>query len=214
MTLADPRLRLTSNQEHPFTKLKGVGILAGRSEGTLQNITIEADKTAGTSAKAEGEDSDTVYVRLDETYGAKAAVGGIAGVLAKVTAAAPDEYQAVRSRTIEKLSMDGTMDVQLPAEKKDKNGDASSVRYGVGGIVGYAYLANEGEGITKLNTCENHADVTGNLFTGGIVGKLEGSTENGKVLSEQPSAYGVRQGFLTKKPILCSEISMDRSVSG
>ena len=184
VTLADPRLRLTSNQEHPFTKLKGVGILAGRSEGTLQNITVEADKTAGTSAKAEGEDSDTVYVRLDETYGAKAAVGGIAGVLAKVTDAAPDEYQAVRSRTIEKLSMDGTMDVQLPAEKKDKNGDASSVRYGVGGIVGYAYLANEGEGITKLNTCENHADVTGNLFTGGIVGKLEGSTKNGKGLSE------------------------------
>lgn len=184
VTLADPRLKLTSNQEHPFTKLKGVGILAGRSEGTLQNITIEADKTAGTSAKAEGEDSDTVYVRLDETDGAKAAVGGIAGVLAKVTAAAPNEYQAVRFQIIEKLSMDGTMDVQLPAEEKDKNGDASSVRYGVGGIVGYAYLANEGEGITKLNTCENHADVTGNLFTGGIVGKLEGSTKNGKGLSE------------------------------
>ena len=54
VTLADPRLKLTSNPEHPFTKLKGVGILAGRSEGTLQNITIEADKTAGTSAKAEG----------------------------------------------------------------------------------------------------------------------------------------------------------------
>lgn len=49
--------------------------------------------------------------------------------------------------------MDGTMDVQLPAEEKDKNGDASSMRYGVGGIVGYAYLANEGEGITKLNIC-------------------------------------------------------------
>lgn len=184
VTLADPRLKLTSNQEHPFTKLKGVGILAGRSEGTLQNITIEADKTAGTSAKAEGEDSDTVYVRLDKTYGAKAAVGGIAGVLAKVTAAEPNEYQAVWSQSIKKLSMDGTMDVQLPAEEKDKNGDASSVRYGVGGIVGYAYLANEGEGITKLNICENHADVTGNLFTGGIVGKLEGSTKNGKGLSE------------------------------
>lgn len=184
VTLADPRLRLTSNQEHPFTKLKGVGILAGRSEGTLQNITIEADKTAGTSAKAEGEDSDTVYVRLDETYGAKAAVGGIAGVLAKVTAAEPNEYQAVRSQIIKKLSMDGTMDVQLPAE----DGDASSVRYGVGGIVGYAYLANEREGITKLNTCENHADVTGNLFTGGIVGKLEGSTKNGKGLSEADHA--------------------------
>ena len=188
VTLADPRLKLTSNQEHPFTKLKGVGILAGRSEGTLQNITIEADKTAGTSAKAEGEDSDTVYVRLDKTYGAKAAVGGIAGVLAKVTAAAPNEYQAVRFQSIEKLSMDGTMDVQLPAEEKDKNGDASSMRYGVGGIVGYAYLANEGEGITKLNICENHADVTGNLFTGGIVGKLEGSTENGKGLSEADHA--------------------------
>ena len=215
VTLADPRLRLTSNQEHPFTKLKGVGILAGRSEGTLQNITVEADKTAGTSAKAEGEDSDTVYVRLDETYGAKAAVGGIAGVLAKVTDAAPDEYQAVRSRTIEKLSMDGTMDVQLPAEKKDKNGDASSVRYGVGGIVGYAYLANEGEGITKLNICENHADVTGNLFTGGIVGKLKGSIENGKGLSEADhTAVASVAGSSNDGLILSSVSANDKTFAG
>ncbi len=212
VTLADPTLKLTSDKEHPFTKLKGVGILAGRSEGNLQNITLKADKTAGTSGKAEGKDTDTVYVRLDETYGAKAAVGGIVGVLAQVKATTPDEYQAVRSRKLEKISMNGTVDVQLSAEEKDKNGDASNasaVRYGVGGIVGYAYLANEGEDITKLNICENHADVTGNLFTGGIVGKLEGSTENGKGLSEAEHAAVASVACSSSDGLILSSVSAD-----
>lgn len=212
VTLAAPTLKLTSDQEHPFTKLKGVGILAGRSQGNLQNITLKADKTAGMSGKAEGKDTDTVYVRLDETYGAKAAVGGIVGVLAQVKATTPDEYQAVRSQMLEKISMNGTVDVQLPADETDKNGDASNasaLRYGIGGIVGYAYLANEGNGITKLNACENHADVTGNLFTGGVVGKLRGSTDKGTDLSNADYTKVASVAGSSSDGLILSSVSAD-----
>ena len=44
--------------------------------------------------------------------------------------------------------------------------------YGVGGIVGYAKMQTS-ENAAKLLNCTNHADVSGNLMVGGIVGTID-----------------------------------------
>ena len=43
-----------------------------------------------------------------------------------------------------------------------------------GGIIGYANLNNK-HGTIQINGCMNDADVSGNVNTGGIVGRLDGT---------------------------------------
>ncbi len=180
VTFQDPTLSLVTKAKNgqieasSFTALQGVGILAGRSSGSLTKITVEAEKTAGTTRKADGTDSDTVYVNLS-TNGSKASVGGLVGVLAQEEKTnTKTTYQKLGNVQLASLVMNGTMDVQLPADEADKTAGADSTHYGIGGIAGYAYLGNS-ENDAKLISCTNHADISGNLFTGGIAGRVDGA---------------------------------------
>ncbi len=182
VTFSNPILSLVTTEKSGTTEarslksLQGVGILAGRSSGNLSGITVEAEKTAGTTRKAVGSDQDTIYVNLTKN-GSKASVGGLVGILAQEDKTTENSFKKLGDVQLTSLVMNGTMEVQLPADEADKSegADAASVtHYGIGGIAGYAYLGNSANE-AKLTSCINHADISGNLFTGGIVGRVDGA---------------------------------------
>ena len=181
VTFSNPTLSLVTTEKNGTTEarslksLQGVGILAGRSSGNLSEITVEAEKTAGTTRKAVGTDQDTIYVNLTKN-GSQASVGGLVGILAKEDTTTENSFKKLGNVQLISLVMNGTMEVQLPADEADKNAGAdtaSVTHYGIGGIAGYAYLGNS-KNEAKLTSCTNHADISGNLFTGGIVGRVDG----------------------------------------
>lgn len=141
-----------------YSSLKGIGILAGRSEGNISDTAVTGKDTA-------------VHVSLEQTgagasdRSAMAAVGGVIGTMANADGATVAAGQAA------KLSMSGTMNVTIP----DTN--SQSAARGIGGIVGYASLPTEKNG-AKIEECENHANINGNYCTGGIAGKVTGRLEN------------------------------------
>lgn len=139
-----------------FKKLRGVGIVAGRSTGSLTDLKIETDvpdeKVLTVSLTGSGE---------EKTLG----VGGIAGVM-----------QCKTNAGISGLSVSGTVTAKLPdpgtaVEGQTTETAAETCQYGIGGLFGYADLK---EGV-QIRQCVNHADVSGNLFAGGIAGHIDGS---------------------------------------
>lgn len=141
-----------------FEKLQGVGIVAGRCTGSLTGLRVETDGTEEklllVSLAGDGEEKT-------------AGIGGIAGVM-----------QCKKDAEISGLSVSGAVTAKLPdpgAAGADQTAEeaAESYQYGIGGLFGYADLT---EGV-QIRKCENHADVSGNLFTGGIVGHMDGSFE-------------------------------------
>lgn len=162
---------LSFGMEKSFTALKGIGLLAGRSEGTVSKVTFAGDKTE-------------VSVSMEKASAGKnaAAVGGVVGIFAGLpeSAQTPEtELTALTKGALTEVTMNGTVTVKLPkspagiSEEAEAETAKKSVR-GIGGIVGYAKLSNTGTE-AKITKCTNHADVNGNLFTGGIAGKLEGN---------------------------------------
>lgn len=161
---------LSFGMEETFSTLKGIGLLAGRSEGTVSKVTFAGDKTE-------------VSVSMEKAVAGKnaAAVGGVVGIFAGLpkSAQTPEtELTALTEGALTEVTMNGTVAVKLPkspagiSEEVEAETAKKSMR-GIGGIVGYAKLSNNETG-AKIAKCTNHADVNGNLFTGGIAGNLEG----------------------------------------
>lgn len=176
ITLRSPILTLTGQGENPaadYANLRGAGILCGRSEGTLTDVSV--DSTG----------KETVVVRLDDRTDVKsrkepAGIGGLVGVLAEKNE--DGSLAPQKSGSIQNLTMGGSVYGRLPKpEKAFGNGadqdlqapqkQAAEYPYGIGGIFGYAELG----GNVKVENCQNRASVTGNLFTGGIGGNMKGS---------------------------------------
>lgn len=161
-----------------YREVCGVGILAGRCSGTLQNLSI---------TKTTADQEETVKVSLKGTDPAKtnstAGIGSFAGVVADVDT--DGTLKAPESGSISNLSAEGTVTGTIPETVADGTADkaeddkstvigAENYAYGIGGMFGYAKLKN-GADEMKLDGCENHTKVSGNAFTGGIVGKLDGT---------------------------------------
>ncbi|WP_270246120.1 type II secretion system protein [Coprococcus sp. AM11-30B] len=159
VTLQNPKLTFGTEKAdtRKYSSLKGIGILAGRSEGNISDTAVTGKDTA-------------VNVSLEQTgAGASdgsvmAAVGGVIGSMANADGTTVAVGQAT------KLSMSGTMNVKIP------DTDPQSTKRGIGGIVGYASLPTEKNG-AKIAECENHANINGNYCTGGIAGKVTGTLE-------------------------------------
>ena len=133
-----------------------------------------------------------------------AAIGGLIGVLADTKEDGDGELKPLQAASglqadpgpqVSNLVMEGAVTGVLPTpalftpdaastaalvdeDIKDEEARDNAVQqlalqysYGIGGIVGYAWL---GEGVS-LQENENHASVTGNLFTGGVCGNLHGN---------------------------------------
>ena len=160
VTLQNPKLTFGTEKAdtRKYSSLKGIGILAGRSEENISDTAVTGKDTA-------------VNVSLEQTgagasdRSAMAAVGGVIGTMANADGTTVAAGQAT------KLSMSGTMNVTIP----DTNSQRAA--RGIGGIVGYASLPTEKNG-AKIEECENHANINGNYCTGGIAGKVTGTLEN------------------------------------
>lgn len=141
-----------------FGNIKGAGIVAGKGAGNFENIAITAepsDKQVLTVSLPNRNDSDKT-----------AGIGGIAGVLVCSDANVQINNLSVSGKITAKLPDPGT-----PLAGKKTEDEAENYKYGVGGLFGYADLTSG----AKIRQCENHADVSSNLFAGGIAGHVYGS---------------------------------------
>lgn len=191
LSLQNPRLFLagtggdgTPEPMEEFEHMYGVGILCGRSAGTLSDITIKGTDQALTVCLAASRN----IIEAGKAEKAPAGIGGFAGILAGkkgdgTLTPLTDSGQAA----LEKLTMEGKVYGMLPNPPAGQGQDpqvlALDYRYGIGGIFGYAWT----EGKTVVKECTNHADVSGNLFAGGIGGGMRGGYKPGETDSEPPA---------------------------
>lgn len=166
VTFQTPTLEIGSdgqdNSDGKVQYLKGIGVLAGRSEGNLKNIAITAAKS-----NTQSEDVKNVKVDASDNRSEELGVGGLIGVLAGYDD--KHEFTTLSSGTVSELSVEGNVEAAVPV-----TGTLAESARGIGGIIGYAKLDNTGNSV-KIQDSENHADVSGNLSTGGIVGRLDGN---------------------------------------
>lgn len=206
LTFKNPVLVLTGRNQagketaaEGFDRLYGVGIVCGRSSGTLENVAVRTTEKDRRTV--------TVWLKSRETAGLAddrkpAGIGGLVGVFADRestdTADQLKPLQDGKKARLHGLVMEGTVTgtLPVPAEKAavtdletesgSDSGDSSQTRawnyrYGIGGIFGYGWLedgpvfGSPDQNHVKISDCENHAKVTGNLFTGGIGGYLTGN---------------------------------------
>ena len=210
LTLQDASLELGMDtaSSHTFHSLLGVGILAGRCSGTLTDINVTL--SAKQQAELNGNSSlATVRVSLKEggaaNSGAKtAAVGGIVGVGAGEDASG--SLTRLKALSWSGLSMNGRVTAILPEVDWTSDG-YKQLSYGIGGIAGYAYttsaIATSGT-TSRLQNCENHAQVSGNSFTGGIVGRLDSNLSANTLKNQSLEAFANIQECTNDGLILCT----------
>ena len=196
LTLQNPVLHLLDgeNGSH-YQSLKGAGIVAGQNAGSLQKVVIKV-----TSAQKE----NTVQVSMKNSRSNIIGIGGLIGII-------QDAGQSgTHGGQIESSTMDGKIQAELP----ETSADVNKVSYGIGGVVGYAQMKNTTKA-SKIRDCVNHAEIKGNLLTGGIVGKLDGDFQGQSGLSSgQFSAIANITGCDSDGLVLCSEASQVSSLTG
>ena len=242
VTLQDPVLELGVEDAgaHSFSRLEGAGILAGRLDGNLSHVSITLSKKMAAQQKADPELA-TVKVSLangaaaNKISEAAAAVGGVAGIASEWRNGQYVRLGTLNQKTgkikevcIENVSMEGRIIGELPSAKETAgsaadaealNEQAAELRYGVGGILGYANMkmlvATEGES-PKLLSCENHASVSGNMFTGGIAGKIDSTLKHKGRLQDSDAESRTNIMKCTNDGlVLCTEEQVtDTSVDG
>lgn len=191
LVFQDPLLTLGEEEEQAgtdwkFCRLYGVGILCGRSQGKLSDISVQA--------AAKGTEALSVWLPKREGISGiqekdPAAIGGLIGVLAGEDSEGNLHPLAEGSEAvIQNLTMEGKVTGKLP-EPKQKQGEGEDVEilamdysYGIGGIFGYAWVEDE----ITVTGCVNHADISGNLFTGGIGGFMQGGYQGDSRQKVQP----------------------------
>lgn len=181
-----------------YAHISGVGIVAGRGQGIFENISITTDRA----------DTEILTVLLPDRASAAAngaseevaGVGGITGVLAAEKK--NGSTGMVKDAQAEGLKVSGVITARLPDPGKSISGDveadAAKYKYGVGGVAGYANAEKD----FRFKDCENAADISGNLFTGGICGHMEDkyNLNNGNNAGKKVSVLNCRNDGL----ILCT----------
>lgn len=216
VTLQDPKLEIgvDARSAHSFPKLEGVGILAGRSEENLKNVSVVLSKKRKTAQKAD-PNLYTVKVSLENgavanRNGKTAAVGGVVGVLA---AEENGSLTELADRELTQVTMEGRIAAILPDSQSPVD-KAEGLQYGIGGIVGYARLRSAVETdaeATKLTDCENHAEISGNMFTGGIAGKVDSNLPDDQQLDNRIERLTNIKNCSNDGLILCTEAQPDET---
>lgn len=178
VTLRNATLTYDATKAGSDETVEAAGILAGRCQGNLTNVIVQSEKTTGKKTQRAAANGTTVNVTLKKQN--CSAIGGVVGLIAKK--GNDDKYQRVDDRKYTNVSFDGEITATLPkiAVNTIQNME-SDATYGIGGIAGVAKLKNNNN--TGMIQCENHASVSGNYCTGGIVGKLDGEFTTGSELS-------------------------------
>lgn len=104
-------------------------------------------------------------VNADNNTAGSLGVGAVAGAIAGYE---NGQFTEVSAGKVSGLSVEGKIEASLPDTVQEDQA------YGIGGIVGYAKLENKA-GAVKIEECKNHADISGNMSTGGIVGRIDGT---------------------------------------
>ena len=216
VTLQDPKLEIgvDPTSAHSFPKLEGVGILAGRSEGNLKNVYVVLSKKMKAAQKADPR-LYTVNVSLKNGSvtngnGKTAAVGGIVGVLA---AEKNGSLTELADREHKQVTMEGRIAAILPDSQSPVD-KAEDLQYGIGGIVGYAMLRSAAETngkATKLTDCVNHAEISGNMFTGGIAGKVDSNLPDDQQLDNRIEKLTNMKNCSNDGLILCTQAQLDET---
>lgn len=216
VTLQDPKLEIgvDPTSAHSFPKLEGVGILAGRSEGNLKNVSVVLSKKMKAAQKAD-PNLYTVNVSLENgsvtnKNGKTAAVGGIVGVLA---AEENGSLTELADSELTQVTMEGRIAAILPDSQSPVD-EAEGLQYGIGGIAGYAKLrsaAETGGEATKLIDCANHAEISGNMFTGGIAGKVDSNLPDDQQLDKRIELLTNMKNCSNDGLILCTQAQPDET---
>lgn len=183
LTLRNPELSFNpknaTGEQRTYSALTGVGILAGRSEGSISDTAITSVNS--TAAGTAPEKAVSVSLVSTDNNRKTAAVGGVVGILAgtEVQGDGSTRFTALSEGAMENVSMEGTIEAELPdvtlkTDGSDVSDQAMGYAGGIGGIAGYAKLDSTS---TKavIASCKNDGKISGNYFTGGIVGKLDGT---------------------------------------
>lgn len=174
VTLRNATLIYDANATGSYSSVEAAGILAGRCQGNLTNVTVQSEKTTGTKTQKVTSNETTVKVTLNNQN--CSAIGGVVGLVATkedTKTNGNNTYQRVDERKFTNVSFYGEVKAVLPEKTiTDGMNMESDATYGIGGIIGVAKLKNNEN--TGMIHCENYASVSGNYCTGGIVGKLDG----------------------------------------
>lgn len=205
VTLRNATLTYDATKAGSDETVEAAGILAGRCQGNLTNVTVQSEKTTGTKTQKAAANGTTVNVTLKKQN--CSAIGGVVGLIAKK--GNDDKYQRVDDRKYTNVSFNGEITATLPeiAVNTIQNME-SDATYGIGGIAGVAKLKNNNN--TGMIQCENHASVSGNYCTGGIVGKLDGEFTTGLDLSNTSNIRKSSNDGL----ILCTSDTSDLTLTG
>lgn len=206
VTLRNATLTYDATKEGSGESVEAAGILAGRCQGNLTNVTVQSEKATGTKTQKAAANGTTVNVTLKKQN--CSAIGGVIGLIANKKGN-EDKYQRVDDRKYTNVSFDGEITATLPeiAVNTIKNME-SDATYGIGGIAGVAKLKNNSN--TGMIQCENHASVSGNYCTGGIVGKLDGEFTTKSDLSNMSNIRKSSNEGL----ILCTSDTSDATLTG
>lgn len=185
----------TAEEVEDYGHIRGIGIAAGRAQGIMEDITIAAGNAETEILTALLP--DRTGASAGEEAGKTAGIGGIAGVFAKENEDGSLEALQGTEAKADNLSVAGVVKAHIPApgktasangEKETENSgsvetEAENYQCGIGGIAGYA---DAGNGFC-FTQCKNHADVSGNMFTGGVCGRMNGSYRSGESAELQRS---------------------------
>ncbi len=184
LTLRDPVLTFvaSSAQENTdaagtYAQLKGVGILAGRGEGVIKDTEIITSTGRNASQTENNIEVSLPSAAVSADGNTQiAAVGGVVGILADTDK--DGNLTAAKSAKVENVTMNGDIDVKLPSVNAPADADDyENYALGAGGIAGYAKLESKNQKSVILS-CQNHAGVSGNYMTGGIVGMIDGLADS------------------------------------
>ena len=177
ISFKDPTLTIGTSKTSSLgslNSLRGVGILAGRSEGTLEDVAL----TVSDSKK----DSPVLETDLSNDEARYVCVGSLVGAAAKTSG--NDLLNSPTSGAVRNLQVEGKMKVELPQEDKDKN---IAEFCGVGGVVGYAKLNKEKKNV-QISACHSSLEISANRYTGGIVGRVDSNIEKSQYEGANESA--------------------------
>lgn len=209
VTLRNATLTYDASATDSYASVEAAGILTGRCQGNLTNVTVQSEKTTGRKTQKATSNGTTVNVTLNNQN--CSAIGGVVGLVAKEGTKnnGNNTYQRVDNRKLTNVSFYGEVEAVLP-EKIITAGMnmESDATYGIGGIAGVAKLKNNDK--TGMIQCENHASVSGNYCTGGIVGKLDGEFTTKSDLS---NTANIRKSS-NEGLILCTSDTSESTLTG
>lgn len=160
-----------------LTKLQGVGVLCGYSGGNLTNIsvidTVKRPAKVLAALQCTEQQTGDEALKNGDSIPAVRGIGGVAGVLHDGSS---KNLSAATAKTINNIAMSGTVtgvlvsaqEFAVSADELDHYANAREqyLPVGIGGVAGYSGTQNV---LSKLSSA---AQVTGNLYTGGLVGNL------------------------------------------